>query len=94
MRQGRLKLLASRDGRQGSLTVHQDVALYGGLFDAGEHDELELAPGRSAWVQVARGTVRLNGETLRAGDGAALSGERRLTLEGLQQGEVLVFDLA
>jgi len=55
---------------------------------------LELSPGRHAWVQVARGAVKLNGETLQAGDGAALSKERRLALEGLKQAEVLVFDLA
>ena len=93
-RQGRLKLVASRQGRDGSLTVHQDVALYSGLLDAGERAELELATGRHAWVQVARGTVKLNGKTLRAGDGAALSATGRLSLEGVHQAEVLVFDLA
>ncbi len=93
-RQGRLKLVASRQGRDGSLTVHQDVAIYSGLFDSGERAELDLATGRHAWVQLARGTVKLNGETLHAGDGAALSATGRLSLEALQQAEVLVFDLA
>jgi quercetin 2,3-dioxygenase len=93
-RQGRLQLVASPDGRQGSLTVHQDVAVYDGLLGPGEQAELPLAEGRHAWVQVARGAVKLNGETLRAGDGAAVSAEPGLQLEGIQQGEVLVFDLA
>ncbi len=93
-RQGRLKLLASRTGSDGSLTLHQDVALYGGLLDKGQHAELALAQGRHAWVQVARGTVKVNGETLRPGDGAAISGEPRLVLEGEEPAEVLVFDLA
>jgi len=93
-RQGRLTLVASPQGGEGSLTVHQDVRVYSGRLDAGERAELPLAKGRHAWVQVARGTVKANGETLRAGDGAALSGEPRLALEGVQNGEVLVFDLA
>lgn len=93
-RQGRLQLVASADGRQGSLTVHQDVAVYDGLFGRGERAEFPLGQGRHAWVQVARGSVRVNGETLKAGDGAAVSAEPGLRLEGLQDGEVLVFDLA
>src|SRR5271169_1010012 len=82
-RQGRLKLLASRAGTDGSLTIHQDVRLYGGLLGKGQRAELALAQGRHAWVQVARGTVTVNGETLRAGDGAAVSAEPRLALEGV-----------
>lgn len=93
-RQGRLQLVASKDGRQGSLTVHQDVAVYDGLFGPGERTELPLSQGRHAWVQVARGSVRVNREALQAGDGAAVSAEPGLRLEGLQGGEVLVFDLA
>jgi redox-sensitive bicupin YhaK (pirin superfamily) len=92
--QGRLQLVASRDGRQGSLTVHQDVAVYNGLLGPGERAEVALAKGRHAWVQVARGTVKLNGETLQVGDGAAISAEPGIHLEGIQQAEVLVFDLA
>jgi quercetin 2,3-dioxygenase len=91
---GRLQLVASRDGRQGSLTVHQDVAVYDGLLQAGERAELPLAKGRHAWVQVTRGSLKVNGQTLRAGDGAALSAEPGVTLEGLGGGAALVFDLA
>jgi quercetin 2,3-dioxygenase len=93
-RQGRLKLLASPAGTDGSLTIHQDVRLYGGLLDKGQRAELTLAQGRHAWVQVARGTVKVSGETLRAGDGAAVSAETRLALEAVEPAEVLVFDLA
>jgi len=90
---GQLQLVASRDGRDGSLTVHQDVDVYRGLLDDGERAELSLGKGRHAWVQLARGTVKLNDETLRAGDGAAVSGESKLQLEAVQRAEVLVFDL-
>jgi quercetin 2,3-dioxygenase len=93
-RQGRLQLVASPDGRQGSLTVHQDVAVYTALLGAKERAELPLGKGRHAWVQVARGSVKANGETLLAGDGAALSDEAGLKLEGVEPAEVLVFDLA
>jgi quercetin 2,3-dioxygenase len=96
---GRLRLVASPDGRDGSLSIHSDVRLYVGLFDAGQSAELELGPGRHAYVQVARGQVRVSGQKLEAGDGAALSEEPRVTLEGVQPAaghpaEVLVFDLA
>jgi len=93
-RQGRLTLLASRTGTDGSLTIHQDVRLYGGLLDKGQRAELALAQERHAWVQLARGTLKLNGETLRVGDGAAVSAEPRLALEAVEPAEVLVFDLA
>jgi redox-sensitive bicupin YhaK (pirin superfamily) len=92
-RRGRLRLVASRDGREGSLTLHQDASVYSGLLDAGERSSLGLARGRQAWVQVARGEVQLNGQRLTAGDGAAVSAEPELTLQGVKQGEVLVFDL-
>ncbi|HXX32725.1 MAG TPA: pirin family protein [Myxococcaceae bacterium] len=93
-KRGRLRLVASRDGRDGSLTIHQDAAVYAGLLDAGERAELPLGKGRHAWVQAARGEVELDGQRLTAGDGAAVSGESALRLEGVRQGEVLVFDLA
>jgi redox-sensitive bicupin YhaK (pirin superfamily) len=91
---GRLRLVASPDGRDGSLSIHSDAALHVGLFDAGQSAELTLAPGRHAWVHVARGSVRVNGRELGAGDAAALSDEAALRIEGVAQGEVLVFDLA
>jgi redox-sensitive bicupin YhaK (pirin superfamily) len=92
--QGRLRLVASPDGREGSVTIHTDARVYAGRFDSGEAAELRLADGRHAWVQVARGTARVNGHELAAGDGAALSGEPAVRVEGLAAGEVLVFDLA
>jgi hypothetical protein len=93
-RQGRFRLVASRDGRDGSLTVHQDMKLYSTLLGAGEKAELTLEPGRHAWVQVARGAGTLNGTALKAGDGAALSKEERLVLTATEPLEALVFDLA
>ena len=93
-KRGRLRLVASRDSRDGSLTIHQDAAVYAGLLTSGERAELPLGKGRHAWVQVARGEVKLNGQSLEAGDGAAVSGEPILKLEGVRAGEVLVFDLA
>jgi len=93
-KRGRLRLVASADGRDGSVIIHQDAALYAGLFTAGEDASYPLAPGRKAWVQVARGKVRLNGQQLQAGDGAAVTQEAALTIEGISDGEVLVFDLA
>jgi redox-sensitive bicupin YhaK (pirin superfamily) len=97
-RRGALRLVASRDGREGSVTVHQDVSLYSGILGAGQRAEMDLSPGRRAWVQVARGAITLNGTRLAEGDGAAVEKETRLTLEGSQEGsdgsEVLVFDLA
>ena len=93
-KRGRLRLVASQDGRDGSLTIHTDASVYAGLLGRGEVGELALAPGRHAWVQVARGRVRLGSNDLGEGDGAAISGEQRLAIEGLDDGEVLVFDLA
>jgi redox-sensitive bicupin YhaK (pirin superfamily) len=92
-KRGRLRVVAAPDGKDGALTLHSDASVYSGLFDAGESAELDVAPGRHAWVQVARGKVRVNGTELTAGDGAALSDERKLRIEGVQEGEVLVFDL-
>lgn len=92
---GKLRLVAARDGRDGAVTLHADAALYTGVLEAGERASLEIAPGRHAWVHVARGSVELGGKTLVAGDGAALSKELRVELAGRAGGgEVLVFDLA
>jgi quercetin 2,3-dioxygenase len=93
-KRGRLRLVASPDGGDGSVTIHTDARLYAGLLDQGESAELELAPGRHAWVQVARGEVAVNGQELSAGDGAALSEETRVSVRGIDNSEVLVFDLA
>jgi hypothetical protein len=92
-RRGKLRLVASSDGREGSVSLHQDVALWVAVLDEGQKAELPLAAGRHAWVHVARGTVTVNGKRLDEGDGAALSDERVIALEG-HGGEILVFDLA
>lgn len=93
-KQGRLRVVASPDGRDGSISIHTDAVLHAGLFGAGEAAELPISSGRHAWVQVARGKVRVNGAELSAGDGAALSEEASVRVEGIDGGEVLVFDLA
>ena len=90
---GRLRLVASPDGRDGSVTVHTDASLHAGVLGAGQTAELPLAAGRHAWVHVARGKVRVNGQDLGAGDALALSDEARVQIEGVDAGEVLVFDL-
>lgn len=89
-----LVLLASKDGRDGSIGIHQDLDLWVTLLGAGQRRELALRPGRQAWVHVARGSVSVNGTTLGEGAGAAVSAERMLTLLGEPEAEVLVFDLA
>jgi redox-sensitive bicupin YhaK (pirin superfamily) len=93
-KRGRLRVVASPDGREGSVTIHAEAVLYAGLFDEGESAELRLAQRRQAWVHVARGKVRVNGMELGEGDGAALSDEGTMRVEGIEGGEVLVFDLA
>jgi redox-sensitive bicupin YhaK (pirin superfamily) len=90
-----LRLIASSDGREESVTIHQDVSLYAGIFDEGQAVRHKLAEGRIAWLQVARGDVALNGETLHAGDAAAVSDTALLTLRGAgAKAEVLLFDMA
>ena len=93
-RRGRLRLVASPDGAEGSVTVHQDARLYASLLGPGEAVSHRLATERHAWVQVIRGEVEASGERLAAGDGAAVSGEKALSLRGIQDAEVLLFDLA
>jgi redox-sensitive bicupin YhaK (pirin superfamily) len=92
-RQGVLKLVAARDGRDGALTLHQDVDLYSSLLKDGDDVSLALRDGRRAWVQVARGSVQVNGEALEAGDGVALSNETALRVTATSDTEVLVFDM-
>jgi len=93
-KQGKLRLVASADAREGSVTLHQDVSLYAGLFARGEKAELAIAPERHAWIHVARGSVKVNGNVLVDGDAAAISREPKVEIEGVENGEVLVFDLA
>ena len=89
-----LRLVASRDGRDGSLTLHQDASLFIARLSAGEIVRHDLAPGRHAWVQVARGSLALNGVALDEGDGASTSEGPRLELRATEDAEVLLFDLA
>ena len=91
---GRLRLVASPDGRDGSVLIHTDACLYAGRFDKGVTGDLAIAKGRHAWVQIARGNTRINGHDLKAGDGAALSEVPAVRIEGIDASEVLVFDLA
>jgi redox-sensitive bicupin YhaK (pirin superfamily) len=92
-RRNRLRLVASPDEEQGSLPWNQDARLYATLLDPGASLEHALAPGRGAWVQVARGSVELNGVSLGAGDGAAADGESLLRIRAGAASEVLLFDL-
>src|SRR3972149_962295 len=93
-KRGALRLIASRNGRDGSVTVHQDVDLFAALLESGELLRHKLPPGRHAWLQVVGGAVALNGTLLFAGDGAAASDEDRLEITASKSSEVLLFDLA
>ena len=93
-KRGQLRLIGSRDGRDGSVTIHQDVNLYATVLKAGDSVTHTISEGRGAWVQVARGTTKLNGTQLKAGDGVAVSQSGALTLEGVDDGEVLLFDMS
>ncbi len=93
-KRGRLRLVASRDGADGSVTIHHDARLYTAVLDREQAIAHPVDAGRHAWVQVARGAIALNGETLRQGDGAAVSGEPAVAITGQEPAEILVFDLA
>ena len=92
-KRGKLRLVASRDGAEGSVRMQADAAMYAGLFDAGERASLDLAPGRKAYVHLVRGALTVNGQSLHGGDALMLDGIDLLTLEQGQDAEVLVFDL-
>ncbi len=93
-KRGRLRLVASPDGREGSVRLNADASMYVGLFDGDERAELALDPQRPAYVHVARGEVSVNGQLLKAGDAARLVGEARIELAEGHQAEVIAFDLA
>jgi hypothetical protein len=93
-RRGRFRLLASPDGREGSLTINQDLFIHSTLLEPGEEVVFPLQPGRHAWIQVARGIVELNGWHLEPGDGAAVSEETLLRVNAAASAELLLFDLA
>lgn len=93
-KQGKLKLVASRGGTDGSVTIHQDVNLYSSILANDETAAHELAENRHAWVQIVKGTLELNGEVLNQGDGAAISDEKALNFRSLAaETEFLLFDL-
>jgi redox-sensitive bicupin YhaK (pirin superfamily) len=93
-RRGKLRLVAAPEGVEGSVTLYQNVTLYNALLGAGDEVRHEHAPGRHAWLQVVKGGVSLNGHSLKASDGAAVSNEEALTITADEESEVLLFDLA
>lgn len=93
-RKGVLRLIASADGREGSVTVHQDASIYASILEEGEEVTKSLDPQRHAWIQVARGEVEVNGNQLVQGDGAAVSEEEELKISATAPAEILLFDLA
>lgn len=90
----RLRLVASPDGRDGALTIHQDAELYLAALGEGTRVAHPLRPGRAAWLQVLRGSVTVNGAALHTSDGVAISAESTLTIEAASAAEILLFDLA
>jgi len=88
------RLIASRDGRSGSVTIHQDVNLYAALLEAGEEIVHPVPNNRHVWLQIARGSVTVNGALLEQGDGVAVSDEEQVVVTGREKAEVLLFDLA
>jgi redox-sensitive bicupin YhaK (pirin superfamily) len=92
-KKGRLRLIASPDGAEGSVKIHQDARVYASVLEDGDAVTYALPPGRQAYVHVARGSVQLNGTALTAGDGAKISAEKELRLSGGQAAEVLLFDM-
>ena len=97
-RRARLCLIASQDGKEGGVTIHANARIYASVLDHGARVEHVVAPGRHAWIHVARGRVKAGGTALGAGDGASTSDPGRIAIEGVEgadgPGEVLVFDLA
>lgn len=92
-RRNALRLVASRDGRDGAITIHQDVDLYAALLDPQRSTAFALRTGRRAWLQVARGRVTVNATALAEGDGAAISDLESLTITGVEPAEILLFDM-
>jgi len=93
-KRGKFRLIASRSASEGSVKINQDAKLYVSLLKPGEEIAHEFAAGRHGWLQVARGAVELNGKKLAQGDGAAISDEQKVAIKGLEDAEVLLFDLA
>ena len=92
-KQGRFRLVGSRDGRDGSVTIHQDVDLYATRLNQGERVSHALAANRKGWIHVARGSAVLDGNRLQAGDGVAVEGPATIGLTGASEVELLLFDM-
>jgi redox-sensitive bicupin YhaK (pirin superfamily) len=92
-KRGRLRLIASNDGREASVLIHQDASLYAAILDGDDRAELPLAAGRLAYVHLIRGQVEVNGTVLNTGDAVKLQAEDKVALSGARDAEVLVFDL-
>src|SRR5699024_9380947 len=93
-KQGQLRLIGSRDGRGGSVSIHQDVDLYAAMLAPADHLQFKVAADHKCWLQVAGGSVELTGQALSAGDGAALEGPCELELTNGNAAEILLFDMA
>jgi len=93
-KRGRLQPIAAPDGREDAVTIHQDAVVHATLLDGAERVEGAISDGRRVYVHLVRGRLRVNGETLEAGDAAKLTGESRFVLDGAEDAEALVFDLA
>jgi redox-sensitive bicupin YhaK (pirin superfamily) len=93
-KRGKLRLIASRDGRSGSVTIHRDVDVYATLLSPGQTVTYKLPAGRGAWIQVARGAAVFNGKLLKAGDGVAIDAPDTLQIQGEQEAEIILFDIA
>ncbi len=92
-KKGRLRLIASLDGRDGSVTIHQDAYVYASMLDGKDAVTHRLAPGRRAYLHVARGTVKANGTSMKGGDGVKIESESAIELKAAREAEVLLFDL-
>jgi redox-sensitive bicupin YhaK (pirin superfamily) len=93
-KRGHLRIIASPDGRDGSVTIHQDASVYAGVIEVGKPVTFENRPGRRSYVHVVKGEVALNGSALEAGDGARIVDERAIAIAAREESEVLLFDLA
>jgi quercetin 2,3-dioxygenase len=93
-KQGKLRLVGSKDGRNGSVVIHQDIDLYVSMLSAGDSITFEVQPDRFAWIQVARGIATLNGESLWEGDGVQINSPGLLEITTEANAEILLFDLA
>jgi redox-sensitive bicupin YhaK (pirin superfamily) len=92
-KQGKLRLIAAEDGRDGAVIIHQDLSLYAGILAQGDVVNYHVQNHRYAWLQIAKGEVIFNNHKLKAGDGVEITGEEKLTISSHSNGEILLFDL-